>query len=269
MISKLSSVIKICAICVTILLFSCSKEKQLNNDATEQSKLKLNRTLSDTPPTQPITVTTTVSGTKVNVTWTKPSDFVNGTNNRTRITYSSSLGASYTFEVFANGSTFSFYGNPGETYSITVSFQYYVGATTPTPEQKTVTGTASASIPSTAVPNCSSEVITAQMQFPEEIEYAGPNNTTLYKQDYQIIVRLPADYSANQLWVIRYKKRYSSDPWQYSPSIPSSGTIINGRSFNFWIFNGLDGEYEFEIGLNCSGTPTGFTNTAYASTIVI
>jgi len=211
----------------------------------------------------PLSLNLALLGAKISASWTNPSDLPNNATVTTMINYSGVQ--NFSFYLPTGTSSHSFSGVPGDAYNVTLTIRY----TTINGTSKTATDTKSISIPASAQPDPNScTAPTAQMSFPEEIEYAAPNGGTLYKQDHQIIVRLPADFAANQLWVIRYKKNEPGSVWQYTSAFPSSGTLINGRRLNFWIINGLDGDYVLELGVSCSGINSNFTNTSYASTIV-
>lgn len=249
-----------------IFSFSCSKrgnDSVISKENTENLKGKSINSKTMSSIERPLNLNLTLLGAKITATWINPSDLPNTSSVTTQINYSGLQ--NFTFYLTKGTATHSFSGVPGESYSVTVTITYPTMA-----GWKTVTETKDIAIPSTATPDPNScTVPTAEMSFPEEIEYAGPNQETLYKQDNQIIVRLPADFVANQLWVIRYRKNEYGSTWQYTSTFPSSGTIINGRNFNISIINGLDGEYVFELGVSCSGVATNFTNTSYASTTVL
>jgi len=261
---NLTSLFLFVSCCLLLELTSCTKTKELPELENSQVNFKIKKT-TKTAYIHPLFISSTITGTKINLTWTKPNDVPSNASVVTKVNYNSGF-ENYTFYVFAGGTSHSYNGTAGQTYTVTVTLSY----STATIPLTTIVDTKEVSIPSNAQTNpqeCTAP--TAQMSFPYEIEFAAPNGGTLTQQDNQIIVRLPADYSANQIWIIRYKKNDYVDSWHYSSSFPSSGFFVYGRSFNFQIFNNLDGEYIFELGVVCNGVATNFTNTSYASTIVL
>lgn len=174
-------------------------------------------------------------------------------------------GTNFTIPYYST--SYNYVGPSGSSYSASINCKKKGSNLT----DKRISASASVKIPefsgppnTDGCPSHSSELVVVQYLR----DLGGSQGGHRYKQNGELLMEIPPDPYSMKTYVVRYKRRFSNDEWQFSQAVHGIGASVFNEQRVFIIINNLqDGtEYELQLGIIC-GIPTSFGPSHFDRTL--